>query len=107
MMRAQLDRHKVTNHAIPASTEAASRLLSSVSARTGATDAHDQAQYRLISGSTAGCAGLWSPDGERLEPMADRSAKEPGTQSNMGNPWREVPGYALGRTGRARERDGG
>jgi hypothetical protein len=61
MMLAQLDRHKVTNHAIPASTEAASRLLSSVSAKTGATDAHDQAQYRLTSGSAAGCSRSLEP----------------------------------------------
>jgi hypothetical protein len=74
MMIAQVDRHKVTDRAIPASTEAASRLLSSVSAQTGSTDPHDEGQHRPISDSTARCAGLRSPDGEVLQRTADRSA---------------------------------
>ena len=46
MMLAQLDRHQVTDHASPADTEAASRLLFSVSAKTGPTGFDDEAQYR-------------------------------------------------------------
>jgi hypothetical protein len=86
MMLAQVDRHKVTDHAIPADTEAASRLLFSVSARTKSTDHQDEGQYRPISGSMDSCAGFWSSAGDGVEPMADCSAKEPGTQSDMGNP---------------------
>jgi hypothetical protein len=74
MMIAQVDRHKVTDHVIPAGAAVASRLLFSVSAKTGSTDPHDEGQHRPISGSTARCAGLRSPDGEVLQRTADRSA---------------------------------
>jgi hypothetical protein len=96
MMIAQVDRHKVIDHAIPADTEAASRVLSSVSAKTGPTDPHDEGQYRPISGSTARCAGFWSPVGEVRQRRVDYSVKEPGSRSHMGNPPSGAPGYEGG-----------
>ena len=53
MMLAQVGRHKVTDHAIPADTEAASRLLSSVSAQTRPTEPQDEWQKRVRQGFAA------------------------------------------------------
>ena len=45
-------------------TEAASRLLFSLSAEAKATDLHDQRHNCPIPGTTAACAGFWSRDGD-------------------------------------------
>jgi hypothetical protein len=86
MMIAQVDRHKVIDHAIAAHTEAASRLLFSVSAKTKSPDPQDEGQSRPISGSMDSCVGFCSPVGEVRQRMAGCSVKGPGTQSDMGNP---------------------
>lgn len=74
MLITQVGRHKVTDHVISAGAPVASRLPSSLSPQTKATDPQDDWQNRTILGSTAGCTGSGNPVGEALQPTADRSA---------------------------------
>lgn len=64
MMGRRASCHGVRDDMDADDAEAASRLVSSLSAMADSTDPHDERQNRAISGFTTACAGFWSPDGE-------------------------------------------
>jgi hypothetical protein len=84
-MIAQIERHKVTDHAIPAGTEAASRLLSSFSGNTKSTSRQYVRQASSFSACATGCAGLCVPPGGEPQEMADRPANDADTNLYMAN----------------------
>jgi len=90
MMITQVNRHKVTDHVIPAGTEAPSRLLSNFPANAKSTSRHYVRQTPPVSGATAACAGFWSPEGEVLRGTANRSANAGAPSSIWGIPVKDA-----------------